>query len=115
MPDLARERCQACTGEVAALSTEETSGLHRELDGSWELEPDRLRRDFAFRNFGDAFAFASQVALLAEHENHHPSLTVGWGTCSVELTTHAARGLTRNDFVLAAKIDRMVGRRLIRD
>jgi 4a-hydroxytetrahydrobiopterin dehydratase len=84
-----------------------------ELSGEvpdWEREGNgKLRREFSFPNFRDAFGFSARVALLAEAEGHHPDIELGWGRAAFELTTHAASGLTRNDFVLAAKIDKLAG------
>jgi 4a-hydroxytetrahydrobiopterin dehydratase len=101
-----RERCQACTGETPTLTSDEALVLKGELDSDWNIEGDRLRRRYAFSNFAAAFAVATRTALLAEREGHHPDLRVGWGYLEVELTTHAAGGLTRNDFIVAAKMDR---------
>ena len=82
--------------------------LAREVSG-WERDGNRrLRRELSFKNFRDAFGFVARVALLAEAEGHHPDIELGWGRAAFELTTHAASGLTRNDFVLAAKIDRLL-------
>ena len=105
MGELARERCHACTKETPTLRDDETRGLLAELDGAWTVKDGQLRRRFAFPNFAAAFTLATRAALLAEREGHHPGLKVGWGYLEVELTTHAAGGLTRNDFIMAAKID----------
>jgi len=102
---LARERCQACTGSTPTVSPEQLPELLAELDGGWSIGGDRLRRRFGFPNFAEPFTLATRVALLAEREGHHPDLTIGWGYLLVELTTHVAGGLTRNDFILAARID----------
>jgi len=104
--ELARERCQACSQDTPIISLEEQPQLLSELHRDWRLEGQLLRRHFTFPNFAQAFTLATRIALLAEREGHHPELRLGWGYLVVELTTHAAGGLTRNDFVLAAKIDR---------
>jgi 4a-hydroxytetrahydrobiopterin dehydratase len=80
--------------------------LLSELHGDWRVEDRVLRRNFKFANFASAFTVATRLALLAEREGHYPDLRLGWGYLVVELTTHAVGGLTRNDFILAAKIDR---------
>lgn len=105
--ELARERCQACTGQTPTISGAEEAELAALLDPAWELDGDRLRRHFQMPDFARPFSLATRIALLAEREGHHPELSIGWGHLDVELTTHAAGGLTRNDFVMAAKIDRM--------
>ena len=74
----------------------------------WQREGNqKLSREFSFDNFRDAFGFVARVALVAEAEGHHPDIELGWGRAKFHLTTHAASGLTRNDFVMAAKIDRL--------
>ncbi|HUY09585.1 MAG TPA: 4a-hydroxytetrahydrobiopterin dehydratase [Candidatus Dormibacteraeota bacterium] len=105
MSELARERCHACSQDTPTVTAEEQGALLTELDAGWEVEDRWLRRHFKSPNFSGAFTLATRVALLAEREGHHPDLRLGWGYLVVELTTHAAGGLTRNDFILAAKID----------
>ncbi|HVB54606.1 MAG TPA: 4a-hydroxytetrahydrobiopterin dehydratase [Candidatus Acidoferrales bacterium] len=105
MRELARERCQSCTKDTPTIAADEQAELLVELDGGWNIEEPGLRRHFKFDNFSSAFTLATRVALLAECEGHHPDMRVGWGYLEVELTTHVAGGLTRNDFILAAKID----------
>ena len=107
---LAREHCEACTGTTPTLSAEERERLRTELSSDWEVvEGVRLRRRIRRPDFASAFAMATGVALLAESEGHHPDMCVGWGRLDIELTTHAVGGLTRNDFILAARIDAAVG------
>jgi 4a-hydroxytetrahydrobiopterin dehydratase len=86
---------------------EEAAALSAEVP-EWQLDDNRkLRREFSFPNFRDAFGFVARAALVAEAEGHHPDIELGWGRAGFDLTTHAASGLTRNDFVMAAKIDRL--------
>ena len=75
----------------------------------WTLEEEAkgIRRDFRFRNFAEAMRFAWQVGELAEAEGHHPDLSVGWGYCKVRFQTHSIRGLHANDFIMAAKVNRI--------
>ena len=106
--DLAQRRCQACEGDVPPIPPEQVRELQARIDPEWKVEEGKqLRRGFKFRNFIDAWGFASRVALVAESEGHHPDFEVGWGRVGVLLTTHAADGLTENDFIMAAKIDRL--------
>lgn len=75
----------------------------------WSRDANRsIKREFSFKNFRRSFAFVTEVALLAESEGHHPDLELGWGRAVVSFTTHAASGLTRNDFIMAAKVDRLL-------
>ena len=68
-------------------------------------EGKRIEREFRFKDFKSALAFANRVGEIAEAEDHHPDLLVAWGKVGVVLWTHTAGGLTENDFALAAKID----------
>jgi len=104
------QRCEACTAETPVLSPQEIETLHEQLDGGWHaVDGQKLVRHFRFKNFASAFARAEGIAAIAESEGHHPEMTVGWGHLDVELTTHTVSGLTRNDFILAAKIDALGG------
>jgi len=107
MNELASEHCEACEKGTPPLSEEEAAQLGTRAP-QWQREGNqRLRREFKFANFRDAFGFVARVALVAESEGHHPDIELGWGRAQFDLTTHAASGLTRNDFVMAAKIDRL--------
>jgi 4a-hydroxytetrahydrobiopterin dehydratase len=91
------------------MSEEEAAELVSEVPG-WQRDGNRsLRREFSFPDFKDAFGFVARAALVAEAEGHHPDIELGWGRAAFQLTTHAASGLTRNDFVLAAKINQLAG------
>jgi 4a-hydroxytetrahydrobiopterin dehydratase len=106
MTELSRERCEACTPETPPLTAAEIDELRTQLSSEWQVDGNvRLLRTIRFKNFVAAFSRATAIALLAESEAHHPELTVGWGHVDIELTTHAIGGLSRNDFILAAKID----------
>ena len=110
MEALAQERCTACRKDSPRVTTEEIARL-KPLIPDWELtERDgvpRLKRTFRFPNFVEALAFTQRVGELAEAEDHHPTLLTEWGKVTVTWWTHAIRGLHRNDFVMAAKTDRL--------
>jgi 4a-hydroxytetrahydrobiopterin dehydratase len=78
----------------------------------WNLiEPEsilQLERKFRFSNFAEALSFTNRVGALAEAEGHHPAILTEWGQVTVRLWTHAIKGLHRNDFIMAAKIDSLV-------
>ncbi|MBK7874899.1 MAG: 4a-hydroxytetrahydrobiopterin dehydratase [Planctomycetes bacterium] len=76
---------------------------------AWTRVDTRLRREFAFRDFSEAFAFMTRVALLAEKANHHPDWSNSWSKVVIELTSHDAGGLTQRDFDLAREIDALAG------
>lgn len=107
MDDLASRKCQSCGPGTPPLGAAEAAEMAPHVN-QWTLEGDRLIRQIQFENFRDAFGMATRVALLAEQEGHHPDFEVGWGSLRLTLTTHAARGLTENDFIMAAKIDALV-------
>ena len=107
MSQLASEHCEACEKGTPPLSEEEAARLGEDVP-QWErVGNQKLRRTFAFSNFRDAFGFVARAALVSEAEFHHPDIELGWGRAAFELTTHAASGLTRNDFVMAAKLDQL--------
>lgn len=105
--DLARERCEPCTGSTPRIGTDEARALAAGLDEGWRIGEDAIEREFISKNFNAAFGLATRVALLAESQGHHPDMEVGWGRLMVRFTTHAIKGLSRNDFVMAAGVDRM--------
>jgi len=75
----------------------------------WSVNRDHyISRRFKFKNFSDALAFVNRVGALAETEGHHPDITFGWGFVSITLSTHAVDGLSENDFILGAKIDKLI-------
>ena len=105
---LAAKRCRPCEGGVPRLGAAEAQALHREIP-TWTLEEARLKRHFAFADFRAAMAFVDRMAEVAEAEGHHPDFSVHYREVDVEIWTHAIGGLSENDFILAAKIDALVG------
>jgi 4a-hydroxytetrahydrobiopterin dehydratase len=111
MTDLAREVCEPCTRESPAVPEGQWPGLLGVLPGwsvEWEAGIPMLVRAFTFRDFADAVGFANRVGALAEAENHHPRLVIEYGRVSVSWWTHAIGGLHRNDFILAARTNRLL-------
>lgn len=107
MDPLTAKRCQACVPGTLPADEQTVRELHGQIDTAWDLQPGQINRRFEFKNFRDAFALATRVALLAEQEGHHPDLSIGWGYVEITLKTHVAKGLTQNDFIMAAKIDNL--------
>ena len=107
---LDQQHCVACKPGSPHLSREEIDKLLGEVDG-WSVETAgghlRLAKVFKFRGFMPGIELVNRIAPVAEAENHHPDLLVSYGSVTVWLTTHAAGGITQNDFILAAKIDRL--------
>jgi 4a-hydroxytetrahydrobiopterin dehydratase len=105
---LADKTCTPCRGGVPPLTPNEAEGyLVQAPDWSLMDEATRIERRFRFKNFGEAFAFVTRVAELAEAESHHPDITFGWGYATVSLRTKKIKGLHENDFIMAAKLDRI--------
>jgi 4a-hydroxytetrahydrobiopterin dehydratase len=107
--ELAERKCKSCEGGVAALTRSESEKLLAQLTTGWKLTPDALalRREFAFKDFYRTMSFVNALAHVANIEDHHPDLEVGYNYCRVLFTTHAIKGLSDNDFICAAKIDRI--------
>lgn len=107
MSDLASRRCRPCEGGTPPLSRAQAQELMPQLNAAWQLsdEAHALRREFRFRDFYRTMSFVNALAHLANIEDHHPDLEVGYNYCRVSFTTHAVRGLSENDFVCAAKTD----------
>lgn len=106
---LTHKKCRPCEGGVEPYTLEESKAQLAKLDG-WRLthEGQRIRRDWTVKNFMAGLDFFQRVAELAEDDNHHPDLHLeGYRKLSIELWTHAIGGLSENDFILAAKIDRL--------
>ena len=105
---LAEKSCTPCRGGVPPLAREEAKRLHQQAS-DWSLLDDahRIECKFTFRNFRAALDFVDKVGALAEAEDHHPDISFGWGYATVSLHTHKIKGLHENDFIMAAKIDRI--------
>lgn len=108
--DLAEQRCKPCEGGVKPLTMDQAQELLRALDPAWSISDDGLSiaRSFEFGAYSHTLGFANAVAWIAIAEGHHPVLTIEYGRCHVSYTTHAIDGLSDNDFICAAKIDRLV-------
>lgn len=106
--DLTKKRCVPCEGGVAALGEDEQARLLEQLPG-WQVREGKLLRTFVFANFVEAMAFLNRVAEVAEREGHHPDFSVHYRKVEMSIWTHAVGGLTENDFILAAHVDRLVG------
>lgn len=110
MSELAAKTCVPCEGGVRPMSADEAGKLLRNLHADWALNDDatEIRRDFHFKGFYRTMGFVNAVAWIANHENHHPDLEVGWGHCLVRFSTHSIDGLSENDFICAAKVDALL-------
>ncbi len=107
---LVEKVCRPCRGGVPPLTREAAERYLAQVPG-WELLDDArlIRRTFRLKNFREALAFVQSVGELAEAEGHHPEICFGWGYATVSLRTKKIKGLHENDFIMAAKIDRLAG------
>jgi 4a-hydroxytetrahydrobiopterin dehydratase len=108
MIELTKQHCVPCEGGTVPLTVPEAEVLQKQVN-DWKLSADTksISKEFKFKNFVEAMDFANKITPIAEGEGHHPDLSVGWGKVGVELTTHAIKGLSINDFILASKIDQI--------
>jgi 4a-hydroxytetrahydrobiopterin dehydratase len=109
MNELAEKECVPCKGGVPPLQGAELTELHQKLGSSWQVVNEHhLEKEFEFKDFRGALDFTNRVGELAEAQGHHPDIYLAWGKVRIQIWTHKIFGLTESDFVLAAKIDRIV-------
>ena len=112
MSDLLNKKCTPCEGGVIPFDISEIHKYQKKIDG-WSLSKNEkkiffLEKKFDFKNFEESQNFVNDVGKISESEGHHPDITFGWGYAIINITTHAIEGLSENDFILAAKIDRII-------
>ncbi len=105
--NIGNRKCQPCEGGVAPLEAAEARDLLAALPG-WRVDGQRLEKAFAFSNHYEALAFVNAVAWVSHREDHHPELTVGYRDVRVRYWTHAIGGLSENDFICAAKLEKLL-------
>lgn len=105
MANLATKKCVPCEGGTPPLEQEKVQEYLKEVEG-WETAENKLiKKTFTFKTFRESIDFVNRVANLAEEENHHPDIIIRYNKVIFELTTHAIKGLSENDFIMASKID----------
>lgn len=102
--ELIATHCVPRKGTADALSAAMIDELAALL-ADWRIEGDELRREFRFRDFHQTMGFVNAVAWIANREDHHPDLEVGYNYCRMRWSTHDVGGLSLNDFLCAAKVD----------
>jgi len=112
MNDLLNKKCIPCEGGVLPFDISEIHKYQKKVDG-WDISQDKnkiffLKKKFKFKNFLDSQNFINKVGEISESEGHHPDILFGWGYAEIKITTHAIKGLSENDFILAAKIDQSI-------
>jgi 4a-hydroxytetrahydrobiopterin dehydratase len=108
--DLSQLKCEACHGASPALSEQDITD-HLAQTPDWSLDPhsSSIQRNFKFKNYFRTIAFVNAIAWIAHQQGHHPDLKVSYNQCTVQFTTHAINGLSKNDFICAAKINQLEG------
>ena len=108
--DLLNSHCEACRIDAPKVRPEEAASLAKQIP-QWQRVVidgiDQLEREYTFNNFIDAIAFTNKVGDIAEAEGHHPALLTEWGKVKVSWWSHKIKGLHRNDFIMAAKTDKL--------
>lgn len=112
MPDIINlkdKKCVACEGGIPAMARSDAELMLAHVSG-WSLneEGTEIAKELKTKDFMDSMRVAGEIAKIAEEEGHHPDLSVSWGKLGIRLSTHAVKGLSENDFILAAKIDELL-------
>ena len=110
--DLSIKKCIPCEGNIPAFDYSEIHKYLKKVDG-WDVKKNEeenyyLIKEFKFSNFLESNKFVNLVGEVAEKENHHPDIFFGWGYAKIKIFTHAINGLAESDFILAAKIDKLI-------
>jgi len=106
MSVLAQETCIPCRGGVPPLKGEELDALQKKLGNGWQIiNEHHLEKEYIFADFRQALDFTVKVGEVAENQDHHPDIYLVWGKVKLTIWTHKIDGLTKSDFILAAKAD----------
>ncbi|PJD91413.1 MAG: 4a-hydroxytetrahydrobiopterin dehydratase [Legionella sp.] len=107
---LITKHCESCEGIGEALKQEQITQLMPQLAKDWKVTEDhrQIKKSCSFSDFYETMAFVNAVAWIANRENHHPDLEIGYNYCHISLMTHALQGLSLNDFICAAKFDQLL-------
>lgn len=104
--DLIKKKCVACEIGTPPFDKETIDKYRSHIKPEWRvIDNKRIERQFKFKDFQEAMSFVNKVAEIAESEGHHPDIAIFYNKVTLTLWTHASRGLTENDFIIAAKID----------
>ncbi len=106
MIHLSDKKCVACEGGVPPLTDAEIKTYLPQVKEGWEVtDAKKIQKEFKFNDFKEAMEFVNKIAAVADGEGHHPNIHIFYNVVKIELWTHAIRGLSENDFILAAKVD----------
>ena len=107
MDALSEKHCVPCQGGILPMKRQEINGYLRDLNGWHVIENHHIRKVYTFADFNSSLAFVNKVGMLAEEENHHPNICFTWGKVEITIWTHKINGLHENDFILAAKTEKI--------
>lgn len=109
--DLSMQHCRPCKGSENAMSKTQITELLTRMPG-WQLinESKAISKDFKFDDFRQTLGFINAVGFMANHEDHHPDLSAGYGHCTLQWSTHDVGGLSLNDFICAARVEALLAR-----
>ena len=109
MNELANRVCVPCKGGIPPLKGKELKALQNQLGNGWDvINEHHLKKKWKFDDFESALNFTNKIGSLAEDQGHHPDIYLAWGKVEIKIWTHKISGLTESDFILAAKIDRII-------
>ena len=106
MRELAEKKCLSLKDGVTLITEQEYSDYLDQVDG-WSIENQSLTRKWIFKNHYQAISFVNAIAWISHSENHHPCITVGFKDVNVKYSTHDVNGISENDFICAAKVNRL--------
>ena len=110
MEQLTEKTCIPCRGDEPPFTRDQIEDMHPKVP-DWDMlevkDVPRLQREFKFKNFAEALTFTQKVGELAEEQGHHPVIRTEWGKVTVSWWTHKIKGLHQNDFIMAAKTDKL--------
>ncbi len=108
MKDLSSKRCIPCEGGVKPFTSSKIKTYLKKLSKGWdEVNGKKIEKRFKFKDFKEAMKFVNKVAVVAEKEQHHPDIEISYNKVKITLWTHSIGGLSKNDFILASKIDKL--------
>lgn len=106
--DLDKQKCVPCEGGTPPMDRDKISEYKSQINQGWQvIDSATIKREFILRDFKEAIEFVRKVALIAEEQGHHPDIFIFYNRVTLELSTHTIHGLSANDFIVAAKIDKL--------
>ena len=110
MNDLSSQSCEACQIDAPKVPQDQIQILLSEINGWFLIEEpiNKIQKIFSFKSYKDSVDFSNKVACLADDEDHHPQIILEWGKVTVIWWSHKIEGLHKNDFICAAKTDKLL-------